>query len=230
MTAEHPRHWQNAAAKAHPWPASVLDPSHVQGIVQEILAAEELPPIVQAGHPALRAPALPFTGQLSHSQLQQLIEIMVATMRAAPGVGLAAPQLGIPLQLAVLEDQYEVSPESAAARSREPLELFTILNPRYTPVGSATAAHYEGCLSMAGWQAVVDRAGTVDLAYDDETGTARIRRLDGWQARIAQHETDHLQGTLYLDKAHTRSLSSNAEYTRNWAGLDLDATRRELGF
>ncbi len=207
-----------------------LDNAYLRRSVQAVLAAPELPAIVQAGHPVLRAPALEFTGQLTGSELQRLTDIMVATMRAAPGVGLAAPQIGIPLQLAVLEDQYEVPPESAAARSREPLELFTILNPHYKPVGTATASHFEGCLSMSGWQAVVDRAATVDLAYDDGHGTARTRQFTGWQARIVQHETDHLHGTLYIDKAHTRSLCSTAEYARHWAGLDVATTRVELGF
>lgn len=226
MTAEPRPHGHDPAHS----PGGVLDPAYLLRSVEQVLSLDGLPDIVQAGHPVLRARALPFTGQLDGSQLQRLIEVMVATMRAAPGVGLAAPQIGIPLQLAVLEDQYEVDADSAAARSREPLELLAILNPRYAPVGRETAAHFEGCLSMSGWQAVVDRAATVDLAYDDEHGTARTRRFSGWQARIVQHETDHLHGTLYVDKAYTRSLSSNAEYARNWAGLDVAGTRRGLGF
>lgn len=207
-----------------------LDAAYLRSAVESVLDAGELPAIVQAGHPVLRAQALPFTGQLTDAELARLIEIMVDTMRAAPGVGLAAPQIGIPLQLAVLEDQYPVSEENAAARAREPLELFTIINPRYTPSGTELASHYEGCLSMSGWQAVVDRAAAVDLAYDDEHGTARTRRFTGWQARIVQHETDHLGGTLYIDKAHTRSLASNAEYSRNWANPDVAAARSGLGF
>lgn len=226
MTQDPRQHGHDAPLS----PSAVLDQPYLLQSVERVLSADALPAIVQAGHPVLRARAMPFTGQLSGSQLQQLISIMVATMRAAPGVGLAAPQIGIPLQLAVLEDQYEVTPESAAARSREPLELLTILNPRYTPLGTATASHYEGCLSMSGWQAVVDRAASVELAYDDELGTARTSHFTGWQARIVQHESDHLHGTLYVDKAHTRSLSSNAEYARNWAGRDLAAIRQELGF
>lgn len=198
--------------------------------VAAVLDGDGLPPIVQAGHPVLRARALPFTGQFTGPELSRLIEIMTETMRAAPGVGLAAPQIGIPLQLAVLEDQYDVTAENAAARHREPLELFAILNPRYTPVGSALASHYEGCLSVPGWQAVVDRPGAVDLAYDDECGTGRTRRFTGWQARIVQHETDHLAGTLYIDKAHTRSLASNTQYSEHWANPDVAAARAGLDF
>lgn len=198
--------------------------------VGAVLSADGLPEIVQAGHPVLRAPALPWTGQLSGAELGGLIEIMTATMRAAPGVGLAAPQIGIPLQLAVLEDMFEVSAENAAARERAPLELLTILNPIYTPLGAATASHYEGCLSMSGWQAVVERPAAVELKYDDEHGTARTRKFSGWQARIVQHESDHLAGMLYLDKALTRSLASNAAYREHWANPDITAARAGLNF
>jgi peptide deformylase len=170
--------------------------AHLREMVAAVLNAEALPAIVQAGHPVLRAQAVPFTGQLGAAELARLIELMRTTMHAAPGVGLAAPQIGIPLQLAVLEDLYDVPADNAAARKRQPLEFFTILNPHYTAVGTETESHYEGCLSVRGWQAVVDRAATIDLAFDDETGSARTRRLGGWQARIAQHETDHLSGTV----------------------------------
>lgn len=208
----------------------LIDDDYLKQSVAAILETGTLPAIVQAGHPVLRARALPFTGQLTGPELSALISIMTETMRAAPGVGLAAPQIGIPLQLAVLEDQYEVSADNAAARLREPLELFTILNPRYTPVGPELASHYEGCLSMSGWQAVVDRAATVDLAYDDENGAARTARFTGWQARIVQHETDHLSGTLYIDKAHPRSLASNANYGEFWANPDVVAAKAGLNF
>ncbi|WP_207345375.1 peptide deformylase [Arthrobacter sp. E3] len=207
-----------------------LDAGYLEQALAAVLESEQLPPIVQAGHPVLRAQALPFTGQLSAAELARLIEIMTETMRAAPGVGLAAPQIGIPLQLAVLEDQYEVDADNAAARDRMPLELFAILNPRYTPVGTVLASHYEGCLSMSGWQGVVDRPTTVDLAYDDELGTVRTRRFTGWQARIVQHETDHLAGMLYIDKAYTRSLAATAEYSAHWAYPDIAEARAALKF
>ncbi|PYI66307.1 peptide deformylase [Arthrobacter livingstonensis] len=204
--------------------------AYVRKAVAAVLEADTLPAIVQAGHPVLRAQAVAFTGQLPAAQLARLIEVMRDTMHAAPGVGLAAPQIGIPLQLAVLEDLYDVPEENAEARDRRPLDFFAILNPHYTAVGAETASHYEGCLSMSGWQAVVDRAATIDLAYDDENGAAAMLRLAGWQARIVQHETDHLAGTMYLDKAHTRSLASNAEYAANWSLPDIAEARETLHF
>jgi len=209
---------------------ALFNDDDVRAAVRAVLDAEELPAIVQAGHPVLRAQAVPFTGQVDAAELARLIEIMRQVMYAAPGVGLAAPQIGIPLQLAVLEDLYEVPAENAAARERAPLEFLALLNPRYTPIGTGLASHYEGCLSMSGWQAVVDRAAVIELEYDDEHGDTLTRQFSGWQARIVQHETDHLSGTIYIDKAHTRSLSNNAEYANRWANPGIAEAKFILNF
>ncbi|WP_026554737.1 peptide deformylase [Arthrobacter sp. 35W] len=198
--------------------------------VMAIVGTGVLPPIVQAGHPVLRAEAAEFTGQLADAELAVLIEVMQKVMHAAPGVGLAAPQLGIGLQLAVLEDLYPVAETVADIRSREPLEFLAIINPRYTALGSETAAFYEGCLSMTGWQAVVERPARVQLDYTDAAGSARAAQYAGWQARIVQHETDHLGGILYIDKAHTRSLADGAEYAARWAQPGIELAQQGLRF
>lgn len=212
---------------ANPTPFSA---ARIRETVQEILAAEVLPPIVQAGHPVLRQQAAPYDGQLDSADFSALIALMREVMHAAPGVGLAAPQLGIPLQLAVLEDQYDVDVETSAVRRRSPLEFFAVINPSYTPVGSGTAEFYEGCLSLQGLQAVVARYESVRLDFTDVDGAVRQQEFSGWQARIVQHETDHLQGILYIDKAELRSLSNNAEYGLRWAQPDIRLARQELGF
>ena len=183
--------------------------ARIQETVQQVLTAGMLPSIVQAGHPVLRQLAAPFTGQLSDAELGQLIDLMRSVMHKAPGVGLAAPQLGIPLQLAVLEDQFVVDPEVAAARGREPLPFFAMLNPTYQPLGGPTVAFYEGCLSLNGIQAAVDRPEAVRLDFTAPDGSAQQREFSGWQARIVQHETDHLHGILYLDRAELRSISNS---------------------
>lgn len=198
--------------------------------VQQILGAGVLPPIIQAGHPVLRHVAAPYDGQLSDAELGHLIDLMRSVMHKAPGVGLAAPQLGIPLQLAVLEDQFDVDPEVAAVRGREPLPFFAMLNPRYQPLGTATAAFYEGCLSIGGLQAAVLRPESVRLDYTTPDGTQLERSFSGWQARIVQHESDHVHGVLYLDRAELRSLSCNAEYAARWSQPDIGRARQELGF
>ncbi|MCB5274814.1 Peptide deformylase [Arthrobacter sp. SO5] len=204
--------------------------ARIQETVQQILTAGVLPQIVQAGHPVLRHVAAPFEGQLSGAELGQLIDLMHSVMHKAPGVGLAAPQLGIPLQLAVLEDLFEVDADVAAVRGREPLEFFAMLNPSYRPLGGRAVAFYEGCLSVNGLQAAVGRSESIRLDYTTPDGTRTQRDFSGWQARIVQHETDHLHGILYLDRAELRSLSSNAEYSARWAQPDISLARKELGF
>lgn len=211
-------------------PPTPFTPAQIRECVQEILSAESLPPIVQAGHPVLRQEAAPFDGQISPGELEQLIAVMRHVMHEAPGVGLAAPQLGIPLQVAVLEDQYDVDPEAAAVRHRTPLDFLAILNPRYSPVGDQTAAFFEGCLSLSGLQAVVVRHERVQLQFQTPAGLGSEREFEGWQARIVQHETDHLHGTLYVDRAELRSLSGNAEYAAHWAEPGIGKARAGLGF
>lgn len=211
-------------------PPTPYSATRIRETVQLLLAGTELPPVVQAGHPVLRQHAAPYDGQLSDGELRQLIDRMREVMHAAPGVGLAAPQLGIPLQLAVLEDQFDTDPDVAAERERSPLDFFAIVNPRYAAVGDAAAAFYEGCLSVSGLQAVVARHRRVRLDYERPDGAANSAEYTGWQARIVQHETDHLQGILYLDRAEIRSLACNAEYSAHWAGPGIDEARHGLGF
>lgn len=211
-------------------PPAPFSPAQIRARVQEILAAGSLPSIVQAGHPVLRQHAAAFDGQISSGELEQLIALMRRVMHEAPGVGLAAPQLGIPLQVAVLEDQYDVDPEAAAVRHRSPLDFLTIVNPRYTAVGGESAAFFEGCLSLSGLQAVVVRHERVLLEFQTSEGLGIQREFQGWQARIVQHETDHLHGILYVDRAELRSLSCNAEYAANWAEPGITKARATLGF
>lgn len=211
-------------------PGTTRNAEQIRDMVERILSAGTLPPIVQAGHPALRQRAAAYEGQLEAGQLGRLIEIMRQVMHEAPGVGLAAPQLGIPLQLAVVEDQYDVDPEAASLRNRSPLEFMAIMNPRYSPQGPGLASFYEGCLSVHGLQAVVARPETVLLEFETPDGAAVQREFSGWQARIMQHETDHLNGILYLDRAQLRSLSTNSEYAAHWAEAGIRRAQEGLGF
>jgi peptide deformylase len=211
-------------------PETAASDEQIRETVERILSAGTLPPIVQAGHPALRQRAAAFDGQLSSDQLERLIALMRQVMHEAPGVGLAAPQLGIPLQIAVVEDQFDVDPEAAALRKRRPLDFLALLNPRYTPLGTEYASFYEGCLSLNGLQAVVTRPENVLLDFQAPDGSPVQREFAGWQARIVQHETDHLNGVLYVDRAQLRSLSSNAEYAAHWAEPGISKARAGLGF
>ena len=165
--------------------------------------------IVQTGDPVLREPARPLTPQeLKTAELQQLIELMRETMRDAPGVGLAAPQVGVPLQLAVIEDIGD-----SEEQERKPVPFHVIASPRLT-LGEELVEHYEGCLSVEGFQAVVPRARAVTVEALDHRGEPVTIRAQGWYARILQHEIDHLNGTLYIDRMKTRTFSSARNIAR----------------
>ena len=165
--------------------------------------------IVQTGDPVLREPARPLTpADLATAEVQQLIELMRETMRDAPGVGLAAPQVGVPLQLAVIEDIGD-----SETQERKPVPFHVIASPRLT-LGEETVEHYEGCLSVEGFQALVPRARAVTVEALDHRGQPVTIHAAGWYARILQHEIDHLNGTLYIDRMKTRTFSSSRNLTK----------------
>ncbi|MFI5683402.1 peptide deformylase [Streptomyces sp. NPDC051636] len=198
--------------------------------VEELLATGGPLPIVAAGDPVLRRGTEPFEGQLEPALLARFVEALRVTMHAAPGVGLAAPQVGVELRIAVIEDPAPVPDEIRLARGRVPQPFRVLVNPSYEPVGTARAAFFEGCLSVPGWQAVVARHAEVRLRAQDEHGRPVDEVFTGWPARIVQHETDHLDGTLYLDRAEPRSLSSNEAMTERWTQPTPETAARELGF
>jgi peptide deformylase len=189
-------------------------------------------PIVQSGDPVLRTPTAAYTGQLG-DLLPRLAEVMRRTMLAAPGVGLAAPQVGIGLAIAVVEDRG--SPTDPRERPSFPFRM--LINPAYEPVeeedGGAfeRVSFFEGCLSIDGWHALVPRHHRVRLTATGIDGEPIDEVLSGWPARIIQHETDHLRGELYVDHAVPRSLVSNANLVALWAGgADPVPVGRALGF
>ncbi|MET9685514.1 peptide deformylase [Streptomyces coeruleorubidus] len=198
--------------------------------VEELLAGGGPLSIVAAGDPVLRRGTEPYDGQLGPALLARFVEALRVTMRAAPGVGLAAPQVGVELRIAVIEDPAPVPEEVRLARGRVPQPFRVLVNPAYEPVGGARAAFFEGCLSVPGWQAVVARPAEVRLTGQDEHGRALDEVFTGWPARIVQHETDHLDGVLYLDRAESRSLSSHQAVTERWAQPTPEAAARALGF
>ncbi|MFD7714115.1 peptide deformylase [Streptomyces sp. NPDC059785] len=198
--------------------------------VAELLAPGGPLPIVAAGDPVLRCGAEPFDGQLDAELLARFVGALRATMHAAPGVGLAAPQVGVPLRIAVIEDPAPVTEDVRVARGRVPQPFRVLVNPSCEPVGDARAAFYEGCLSVPGWQAAVARAARVRLTAHDEHGAPVDEVFTGWPARIVQHETDHLDGTLYLDRAEPRSLASNEAMATLWSQPTPAEAAAALGF
>ncbi len=200
------------------------------------MSDHELLPIVECGDPTLRRRAEPVDPSTLHTvELHRLIERMRATMEAAPGVGLAAPQVGVPLQLAVLQDGPErwghLTEDERADRERDALPFLVLVNPTMSPVEDlGQVSFYEGCLSVPGITGVVARHRAVRVNALDEHARPIDRVFVGWAARIVQHEVDHLGGQLYLDRVETRSLSTVDNYAQRWAAHPLSRASVELGF
>jgi len=198
-----------------------------------LATAPDLPPIVQAGAEVLRQRASPVpAASIGSAALRELARRMVEVMRKAPGVGLAAPQIGVPLRVFVAEDPEErmsaLSAEGRAARGRVGLSLMTVVNPELELLGSERAVFFEGCLSVRGYGALVARSTSVRVRGVDVEGRPVSATLSGWPARIMQHEYDHLEGTLYVDRMLTRSLSCDAELPR-LAALSAEELSAALG-
>jgi len=179
--------------------------------------------IVQVGEPVLRVQARQLTREeILSDEIQRLIRDMRETMQDAPGVGLAAPQVGIGLQLAVIEDREELLSglrvEELAEKERKAVPFHVIINPEITPLGEGTSDFYEGCLSLSGFSAVVPRSRRVRIAHLDEQGELQSVEASGWYARILQHEIDHLRGTLYIDRMKSRTFTSLDNWSRFWKG------------
>jgi peptide deformylase len=184
--------------------------------------------IVQAGDPVLREAARPLTAaEITSGEIQQLIDLMRETMRDAPGVGLAAPQIGESLQLAVIEDrpdyQEKVDDERLAMLERKPVPFHVIINPRIT-LGAARpeARFFEGCLSLTGFVGVVGRALDVHVDALDDKGRPVSIDASGWYARILQHEIDHLNGALYIDRVYSRTLMTQENYSEFWGNAPME--------
>jgi peptide deformylase len=178
--------------------------------------------IRQVGEPVLRQRARPLTlEEIRSAPIQRLIEEMRDTMRAAPGVGLAAPQIGQSLRLAVIEDREEylqgIAPTILQERARTVVPFHVIVNPRLTVLQDDPAVFFEGCLSLDSFAALVPRALSVRVDCLNERGEPVVLQAQGWYARILQHEIDHLNGTLYIDRMLSRSFMSIENLTKHWS-------------
>lgn len=190
--------------------------------------------IVQAGNPVLRKQSRPLTREeILSPSIQELIPSMRDTMREAPGVGLAAPQIGQAIQLAVIEDRAthvkDLSAEELAARQRSAIPFHVIINPKLTVVGNLSAVFFEGCLSVEGYQAIVDRALDVRVECLNERGEEVTINAHGWYARILQHEIDHLNGILYVDRMKTRTYTTGENFFRYWMDQSIEEVLTQVG-
>jgi peptide deformylase len=189
--------------------------------------------IVQVGEAVLRRKTRRLsTDEITGSYVQDLIESMRQTMREAPGVGLAAPQIGLPLQLAVIEDQPEYIEKlpdgNARERDRRAVPFHVLINPKLTIEGGEAAEFFEGCLSLAGFTAIVPRALRVRVECLNERAEPVVIAAEGWYARILQHEIDHLNGVVYIDRMKSRSFSTIDNHLRHWKGKSVAEFWRQV--
>lgn len=178
-------------------------------------------PIVRMGNPVLRTPAAPVPlAALAEPATQQWIDDMIETMHDADGVGLAAPQVGVAWQLFVCQAEDDDDPEGGIA-------LAVVVNPMVEPLAGEQVFDWEGCLSIPDLRGLVPRHPALRLCGLDRHGAAFERVVEGFEARIVQHEFDHLNGVLFLDRM--RDLASLAfldewqEYMQDPAESDRPA-------
>ena len=155
--------------------------------------------IVTLPEPVLRRKAKPITK--FDKNLQTLIDDMIETMRAAPGVGLAAPQVDISEQLIVVEYSENEEDEGEEEKPEKPKKLYVMINPEITKTSEEKILGVEGCLSIPGIQGEVERFESIQVKGLNRFGKPQKLKLNGWMARIFQHEIDHLNGVLFTDLA-----------------------------
>lgn len=172
--------------------------------------------VAQIGHPVLRQVSRPIEPEeLASAAFQRLCEDMLQTLDEYDGAGLAAPQVHVPVRLVVLTLTDERGPEF-------------FVNPQITVLpGAGVRRTWEGCLSVEGYRGLVERPDRVRVTALDRDGSEKVLEVQGFGAVVLQHEFDHLDGVLYVDKALPRSLVALSEFRRwgppeEFAGLDAD--------
>ena len=174
--------------------------------------------IAVLGEPVLRAPTRELTPEeLASPEIQRLIDDMIDTMHDADGAGIAAPQVFESLRLCVMElhdnPRYQAVPALALTVLVNPVVEPLVPHPEM-PAKSDTVALYEGCLSVPGLRGRVERPRRVRVTALDRRGERFEMVLEGPLASVIQHETDHLHGTLFVDRADPRTLTFLREYER----------------
>jgi len=175
--------------------------------------------VARMGHPVLRMRAKPLDGaDIKSPRIQQLIDDMFETMQEYQGVGLAAPQVHHGLRLFVAgfapahdDDEDDDEEEDSS------VPLMAIINPELTVIGEDVVEDWEGCLSIPDIRGRVPRAREIDVKALDRKGRRITMRARGFTARVIQHETDHLDGVLFVDRMESlETLTFLDEFGRYW--------------
>ncbi len=179
--------------------------------------------IARMGNPALRSPAQTVE-DAAHPAIRALVSDMVETMLDAGGVGLAAPQVHVPLRIVIFHlPAQRMAAENGSEADGEDEDagaLHVFINPVITPIGEEQTLGWEGCLSVPGMRGVVPRFNRVRYEAVGLDGNAIEGEAEGFHARVIQHESDHLDGVLYPMRVRDLSLFGfNAEWDRHPIGL-----------
>ncbi|KAG8012889.1 Peptide deformylase [Nibea albiflora] len=199
-----------------PWGHSYSTQVKVRSYLQYMKHKIKPPPsppychVCQVGDPVLRSQAAAIDpAAITGPEVQKVINNMVKVMRKLECVGMSAPQVGVPLRILALEYPQkmleECSPAAREARglSAEPLRIF--VNPQLRVLDGRTVLFQEACESIAGFSATVPRYLSVEVSGQNEKGEAVTWQASGWAARILQHEMDHLDGVLYIDRMDSKT-------------------------
>ncbi|HYC57048.1 MAG TPA: peptide deformylase [Candidatus Binatia bacterium] len=171
-------------------------------------------PVMTIGNPVLRQVARDLTPvEIRSEQTRALVEDMIDTMHHEDGIGIAAPQIGESLQLAVIQ----IDVDSERYPHSKPFDLSVIINPRIRVLNRAEQGYWEGCLSVPNMRGEVWRPRHVRVDYLDLNAEPQSIEAEGFLATVFQHELDHLQGVLFLDRIRDpRKLATIDDYTRFW--------------
>ncbi|MEC9374931.1 MAG: peptide deformylase [Pseudomonadota bacterium] len=166
--------------------------------------------VLQMGHPLLREKARPIEPkEIASERLENLLKDMVDTLHDKGGIGLAAPQIGESLSLAIIE--IEGGPSRYGELESIPLSVF--INPKIEILNPAVEGYWEGCLSVSGLRGFVERPQHIRVSFTQQSGGFAEMELKGFLATVFQHEFDHLDGKLFIDRmTDTHLLSFEKEY------------------
>ena len=187
--------------------------------IKSIIVGSNVPKVRQIGDPVLREVAQPVDPvTIQTDDFKKLLEIMIKTMRAHQAVGIAAPQIGVGLQVFVMEHTQEhmnrlkeigFTLEDLRQKQMDIVPLKIFINPELKITNSKMVAFREGCLSVEGFSGMVPRALEVEVRGLNENGEGVCWKASGWPARIVQHEVDHLRGNIYIDSMTYKSFMNN---------------------
>jgi peptide deformylase len=171
-------------------------------------------PVLTIGNPLLRRVARDLDlEELRTAWFDQLVRDMVDTMHHEEGIGIAAPQIGESVQVAVIE----IDAESARYPGQDPFGQHVFVNPRITVLDAGEQGFWEGCLSVPNLRGYVERPRHIRVDYVNLDGHPRAIEAEGFLATVFQHELDHLQGVLYVDRVRDMTkLATIEDYLRYW--------------